>query len=178
MLRISPCLDNQLTDDGKAVSPTHRPRSTQQKYNFSLWYSFLLEFEWTTGSNAAGRIRWIEKFIHLIRSQTRNVPACSIMPQPLRYRVPHSAYNFRYTSQFLQGHSGNYLHQRMRWDSSVGIATDYVLDYRGLWVRVPVLSRIFSSLCSPDRLLGPPSLLSNGYWVEAAGEWSWPHTSN
>jgi hypothetical protein len=28
MLRIPHCLDNRLTDNGKVVSPTHRPRST------------------------------------------------------------------------------------------------------------------------------------------------------
>jgi hypothetical protein len=48
-------------------------------------------------------------------------------------------------------------------DSSVGIATGYVLDDRGVGVRVLVGSRIFSSPQSPDRLWGPPSLMSNGY---------------
>jgi hypothetical protein len=28
-------LDNRLTDGGKVVSPTHRPRSTPQKHSFS-----------------------------------------------------------------------------------------------------------------------------------------------
>jgi hypothetical protein len=45
----------------------------------------------------------------------------------------------------------------------VGIATDYRLDYRGVGVRVPAGSRIFSSPRCPDRLWSPPSLLSNGY---------------
>jgi hypothetical protein len=35
MLTIPYCLDNQLTDGGKVVSPTHRPGSTLQKHNFS-----------------------------------------------------------------------------------------------------------------------------------------------
>jgi hypothetical protein len=30
MLRIPHCLDNRLRDGGKAVSPTHQPRSTPQ----------------------------------------------------------------------------------------------------------------------------------------------------
>jgi hypothetical protein len=47
--------------------------------------------------------------------------------------------------------------------SSVGIATGYGLDDRGVGFRVPVGSRIFSSPNSPDRLWGPPSLLYNGY---------------
>jgi hypothetical protein len=49
------------------------------------------------------------------------------------------------------------------WDSAVGIATGYRLDDRGVGVRVPVASRIFSSPRRPDRLWGPPSLLSNGH---------------
>jgi hypothetical protein len=48
-------------------------------------------------------------------------------------------------------------------DSSVGKATGYGLDGRGVGVRDPVGSRIFSSPRRPDRLWGPPSLLSNGY---------------
>jgi hypothetical protein len=48
-------------------------------------------------------------------------------------------------------------------DSVVGIATGYGLDDRGVAIRVPVGSRILSSPC-PDRLWGPPNLLSNGNW--------------
>jgi hypothetical protein len=48
-------------------------------------------------------------------------------------------------------------------DSAVSIATGYGLDDRGVGVRVPVRSRIFSSPLRPDRLCGPPTLLSNGY---------------
>ena len=48
-------------------------------------------------------------------------------------------------------------------DSVVGIATGYGMDDRGVGVRVPVESRIFSSPRRPDRLWGPPNLLSNGY---------------
>jgi hypothetical protein len=47
-------------------------------------------------------------------------------------------------------------------DSVVGIATGYGLDYRGVGVRVPVGSRIFSSPRSSDRLWGSPNLLSSG----------------
>jgi hypothetical protein len=38
------------------------------------------------------------------------------------------------------------------------------LDDQGVGVRVTVGARIFTSACRPDRLWGPPSLLSNGYW--------------
>jgi hypothetical protein len=48
-------------------------------------------------------------------------------------------------------------------DSAVSIATGYGLDDRVVEVRVPVGSRIFSSPRRPDRLWGPPNLLSNGY---------------
>jgi hypothetical protein len=48
-------------------------------------------------------------------------------------------------------------------DSAVGIATGYGLDDRRVGVRVPVEARIFSSPCRPDRLWGPPILVSNGY---------------
>jgi hypothetical protein len=34
MSRIPHCLDNGLTESGKVVSPTHRPRSTPQKHYF------------------------------------------------------------------------------------------------------------------------------------------------
>jgi hypothetical protein len=47
--------------------------------------------------------------------------------------------------------------------SVVGIATGYGLYDRGVGVRVPVVSRIFTSPNHPDRLWGPPNLLSNGY---------------
>jgi hypothetical protein len=43
------------------------------------------------------------------------------------------------------------------------LSTSYGLDDREIGVRVPVGSRIFSSPNRPDRLWGPPNLLSNGY---------------
>jgi hypothetical protein len=46
-------------------------------------------------------------------------------------------------------------------DSSVDRATSYGLNDRGAGVRVPIGSRIFSSSRRPDRLWGPPNLLSN-----------------
>jgi hypothetical protein len=44
----------------------------------------------------------------------------------------------------------------------VGTATGYGLDDRGVGVRVPLGSRMLSPR-GPDRLRGPPNLLSNGY---------------
>jgi hypothetical protein len=45
----------------------------------------------------------------------------------------------------------------------IGTATGYGLDDRGVAVRVPVGSTIFSSSRRPDQLWGPPNLLFNGY---------------
>jgi hypothetical protein len=50
-------------------------------------------------------------------------------------------------------------------DIIVDIAIGYGIGDRGVGVRVPVGSRIFSSPCRPDSLWGPPNLLS--------GSWSW-----
>jgi hypothetical protein len=52
-------------------------------------------------------------------------------------------------------------------DIAVGIATGYGLDGRGVGVRVPLGSRMFSSPRGPDRSGGPPSLLSNGFFPRA-----------
>jgi hypothetical protein len=46
--------------------------------------------------------------------------------------------------------------------SVVGIATGYGLNGRGFGVGVPVGARIVISPYSPDWLLGPPNVLTNG----------------
>jgi hypothetical protein len=56
----------------------------------------------------------------------------------------------------LPGHDGSR-------DSTIGIATSYGLNSRGLGVRVPVEGRFCSSSRRPGRFWGPPSVLSNGY---------------
>jgi hypothetical protein len=68
-------------------------------------------------------------------------------------------------------------------DGSVGIATGYMVNDRGVGVRVPVEARILSSLCRLDRFWGPSSLLCNGYrgslpGSKTTGTWSWPLTSS
>jgi hypothetical protein len=60
------------------------------------------------------------------------------------------------------------LNRRTRCQQGAGIAQSvqrlvYGLDDRGVGVRVPVWSRIYSTSRRPDRLRGPPSLLSSGY---------------
>jgi hypothetical protein len=46
------------------------------------WYSFLLEAESPQGHSVAGRIRPIEKFNDLDGNRTRDLLACSIVPEP------------------------------------------------------------------------------------------------
>jgi hypothetical protein len=57
----------------------------------------------------------------------------------------------------------NYRGYYMNRDSAGGIVTGYWLDDRMVGIRVPAGSRIFTSPRRPDRLWGPPKLLSNGY---------------
>jgi hypothetical protein len=47
------------------------------------WYSFLLEADLTQGHSAAGRIKSSERLNDLIRNWTRELPTCSIVPQPI-----------------------------------------------------------------------------------------------
>jgi hypothetical protein len=83
MLRIPHCLDSRLTDGGTVVSPAHRPHFTPHKH---FWYSFMLEAEWIPGPSVAGRIKLIEKLIYFVGSRTRDLLACSTVPQLLHYR--------------------------------------------------------------------------------------------
>jgi hypothetical protein len=69
MLRISHCRDSRLTDGGKVVSLTHRPRSTPQKHYFSASGT---DFCWSL-SKHQGLVRLkglgkLEKLIYLIGS--------------------------------------------------------------------------------------------------------------
>jgi hypothetical protein len=61
-------------------------------------------------------------------------------------------------SSSSSGHSGS-----VSRDSAVGIAIAYGLDDRGVGVRVPVGSRIFSSPRLPYGLWGQSNFLSSGY---------------
>jgi hypothetical protein len=54
-------------------------------------------------------------------------------------------------------------------DSAVGTVTGFGLDDRGVGVRVPVGSRIFTSPSRPDRLWDPPNVLFNEYSVIPPG---------
>jgi hypothetical protein len=77
----------------------------------------------------------------------------------------HYAIHFLYVSMsgFPVTWRYSYLLNYIR-NSIVSIATGYGLHDQGVRARVPVWARIFTSSCHPDRLRGPPNLLSNGYW--------------
>jgi hypothetical protein len=48
-------------------------------YFFYLWYSFLLEAEKPLGPVRSEGLGKLKQFIHLIRSRTHDLPACSIV---------------------------------------------------------------------------------------------------
>jgi hypothetical protein len=82
MLTIPHCLDNRLTDGGKVVSPTHLPKITPQKhYYFSVSGThFCWMFSEPQGLVRPEGLGKLKKFIYLIGSLTRDLPACSIVP--------------------------------------------------------------------------------------------------
>jgi hypothetical protein len=83
-------LDDRHTDGGKVVSLTRRPPFTPQE---DSWYSSLLEDELTPGPLCGWKDISIEKSNYLIRIRNRDLPACSIMPQPTTLpRAPGCGY--------------------------------------------------------------------------------------
>jgi hypothetical protein len=94
MLRIPHCLDSRLTDGGQFVSPTHRSRSTPQKHNFSASGTrFCQRLSKPQGLVLLEGLGKLKKLNCLIGSRTHYLPSCSIVPQPLRYRLPHRTCN-------------------------------------------------------------------------------------
>jgi hypothetical protein len=79
MSRLPHFLDSRLTDGGEVVSPTHQPPFTPRKIPGT---HFCWRLSRPQGHSAAGRIRSIEKSNDLIGNQTRDLLACSIVPQP------------------------------------------------------------------------------------------------
>jgi hypothetical protein len=61
------------------------------------------------------------------------------------------------------GDLSNYTFSNRSRDSAVSIATGYGLNDRGITVRVPVWSRIYSFARRPDWPWDPPNRLSTGY---------------
>jgi len=62
----------------KVVSLMHRPPLPRRKYS---WYSFLLETESIQGHSAAESIVSMKNAIDPIGNRTRNLSACSAVPQ-------------------------------------------------------------------------------------------------
>jgi hypothetical protein len=77
--RLPHFLDNRLIDGAEVASPTSRSFFIPQE---DSWYSFLLEAESTSGHSVVGRIKSIEESNYLIGNRTRDLAACSEVPQP------------------------------------------------------------------------------------------------
>jgi hypothetical protein len=92
MLRIPFCLGSWDTD-GKILNPTHWPHSTSQKKCYVSGSHLYYRLSKTHGLVRREGLGTLKKFIHLIRSRTRNFPTWGLVPQPLRYRVPPSQGN-------------------------------------------------------------------------------------
>jgi hypothetical protein len=79
MLRIPHCIDNQLTDGGRLCAlPTGSallPRNI-----ISLLLVLISVRVWVNHKVQLEELDKLKKCIHLIRSQNRNLPACSIVP--------------------------------------------------------------------------------------------------
>jgi hypothetical protein len=135
-----------------------------------LSLSNVIHISWQSG--------YFSYIIIVNESRPRPIPLCSFshISLPLHRSTQGTFGNRRlreregegeyFTGDWRKLHSKNHYNLysiciRSR-NSSVGIATGYGLDDRGVGVRVPVGS-IFSSPRCPDRLWGPPNLLSNGY---------------
>jgi hypothetical protein len=80
MSRLTHFLDNRLTNSGEVVSLTRRRKIPGTHFCWRL--------SRPQGYSAAGKIRSNEKSHDFTENRTRHLPACSIMHQPLRYRVP------------------------------------------------------------------------------------------
>jgi hypothetical protein len=91
-------LGNRLTDGGKVFSLTHRPCSTPQKHfsassiHFCYRLSKLQGLVRLEGLGKSGK-----KANHIIGSRIHNLPAFSIVPQPLRCCVPHYPHKHTHT---------------------------------------------------------------------------------
>jgi hypothetical protein len=103
------------------------------------WYSFLLVAELIPGPYAAGRIRSIEKKSNnLIGNRTRDLPACSIVPQPTT--LPRAPGVLVINSLIYSPSNSRHVEHRAGWCSGNASATNWGgsqmnlgrdTDYRG-----------------------------------------------
>jgi hypothetical protein len=85
--RLPHFLNDRLTDNGDVVSLTRRPSLTPRQIPGT---NFCWRLSRPKGFSAAGRIRSTEKSNDIIGNQTRNLSACSIVPQPTT--LPRATY--------------------------------------------------------------------------------------
>jgi hypothetical protein len=79
MLRILHCLDNRLTDGGKFVSVTDRPRSTPRKHYFSVSATqFYYRPSDPQGLMRQEGLGTLKKCINFVGPRIRDLPACNI----------------------------------------------------------------------------------------------------
>jgi hypothetical protein len=90
MLRIPHCTNNRLTDGGKSVSLTHRPRSTPQKH-------FLVLISVRGWANPRAKVRMGGvgklKYFNDIANRTLDFLYCSIVPQSTRHSIGSRVHN-------------------------------------------------------------------------------------
>jgi hypothetical protein len=91
-LRVPGAWDSQILQQSahkgsKVVSPTHRPPLPPG--NIPRIY-FCYRMSRPQGHTAAGRIMSMKNSNDTIGNRSRDLPDCSAVPQPLRYRVPHT----------------------------------------------------------------------------------------
>jgi hypothetical protein len=92
--RLPHYLDIRVRDGGKVVSPTGRPPALYPQVSF-LRFLVLISVRGRVDTRVIVLTEELRKLenIHLIGTRSRNLPVCSIVPQPLRYRVtPPSVY--------------------------------------------------------------------------------------
>jgi hypothetical protein len=77
--RLPHFLDNRHTNGGETLSLTRWPPFTPRKIPGT---HFCWRLSRAQGHSAAGRIRSIEKSSDLVENQTRNLLACTVVPQP------------------------------------------------------------------------------------------------
>jgi hypothetical protein len=114
----------------------------------NFWYSLLLEAESTPGPYAAGRMKSMKDPNDTIGNRTRDLPACSAVPQPTApllicrmYQVQPSILLESVSYTTVHRHNGTYLHPK--WNGCGGN------DARKMWhscgsTYVPVSHSVFS----------------------------------